>query len=99
MKSKPAKQNDVSIVRPPAEVTITIKGVTHKLTEAEAKEIHSKLGLALDIFPPMIEPVRRDPLPPGACFPQWLAPPLEPVRPWRDDNKIMCQTIPQPYVS
>jgi hypothetical protein len=42
----------VSIVRPEATVSIEINGIPHKLTEAEAKELHTKLTSVLNIQPP-----------------------------------------------
>jgi len=86
----PAK-TAVSIIRPTATVIIEIQGVTHRMTEAEAKDLHAKITSALGIFPSLLQQPRQDqtcPFP-SSCLPNhWLSP--TPTRPYWDDNKIMC---------
>ena len=85
-------KTNVSIVRPEATVTIVIQGQTHKLTEAEAKDLHGKLGTALGIPATLIMPRRPDQAAPcrPPFHPQWLQHAPANPRPYWDEHKIMC---------
>ncbi len=96
-KDKTPVKTNVSIVRPEATVTIVIQGQTHKLTEAEAGELHAKLGKALGIPATLIRPQPCDRAPPFRPLPPpqyWLSPTPANPRPYWDDNKIMCSVAP-----
>ena len=87
---KPPAKTSVSIVRPLATVTIEIQGATHKLTEAEAKDLHTKLSSALGILPPQLQQPRQDEASPfiPRLPDHWLNPTKR--LPYWDQNKIMC---------
>lgn len=57
MKTNPAPKIETSIVRPAATVTIIINGKSHELSEADARDLHAKLGETLGIEPALINPL------------------------------------------
>lgn len=87
--NKPKIETNVSIVRPAAEVTITIKGLEHKITEEEARSLFAKLKSALGIIDPapFVSPYRE----PIRWRPAYLQP--LPMPPGWDENKVMCSLV------
>lgn len=87
MKTKHTPKIDTAITRPAATVTITINGQQHKLTEAEANELHAKLTKTLGIEPEKVflrKPARWPEIP---VIPKYVDPPVDPFnRPYR----IIC---------
>ena len=53
-KPDPSAKPQVTVTRPVATVTISIKGTVHTVTEEEARELHTSLGKALNIQPEVI---------------------------------------------
>lgn len=77
MKPKPTAKIDTAITRPAATVTITINGQAHKITEAEAKELHAKLGKTLGIEPEKVFVEKQVPWRERPA--QWNAPYIPPA--------------------